>query len=109
MYLTQNERKPVLAERFMIILKNKIHKYITSVSKNTQIDKLDDIVNEYNNTYHSKVKSKTVDGKANTYIDSSKVVNNKCPKSINDGIVRKSKYKFFLRKAALQIGQKNFL
>ena len=35
MYLTQNERKPVLAERFMIILKNKIHKYITSVSKNT--------------------------------------------------------------------------
>ena len=35
MYLTQNERKPVLAERFIIILKNKIYKYITSVSKNT--------------------------------------------------------------------------
>ena len=94
---------------FIIILKNKIYKYITSVSKNTQIDKLDDIVNEYNNTYHSKIKLKTVDGKANTYIDSSKVVNNKCPKSINDGIVRKSKYKFLLRKAALQIVQKNFL
>ena len=109
MYLTQNERKPVLAERFIIILKNKIYKYITSVSKNTQIDKVDDIVNEYNNTYHSKIKLKTVDGKANIYIDSNKVVNNKCPKSINDGIVRKSKYKFFLRKAALQIGQKNFL
>ena len=109
MYLTQNERKPVLAERFIIILKNKIYKYITSVSKNTQIDKVDDIVNEYNNTYHSKIKLKTVDGKANIYIDSSKVVNNKCPKSINDGIVRKSKYNFFLRKAALQIGQKNFL
>ena len=95
MYSTQNEGKPVIAESFIRALENKIYKYITSVSKNTQIDKLDDIVNEYNNTYDSTIKLKPVDERTNTYIDSSKEVNNKYPKSIIDGIVRKSKYKNF--------------
>ena len=31
----------------------KIYKYMTSVSKNVYIDKLDAIVDKYNNTYHS--------------------------------------------------------
>ena len=49
MYSTHNEGKSVVAERFIRTLKNKIHKYMTSVSKNAYIDKLDDIVNKYNN------------------------------------------------------------
>ena len=43
---------------------------MTSISKNVYIDKLDDIVNEYNNTYHRTIKMKPVDVKDNTYIDS---------------------------------------
>ena len=50
MYLTNNEGKSVVAERFIRTLKNKIYKYMTSVSKNVYIDKLDDTVNEYSNT-----------------------------------------------------------
>ena len=72
MYSTRNEGKSVVAERFVRTLKNKIYKYMTSVSKNVYIDKLDDIVNKYNNTYHSTIKMKPVDIKSNTYIDSSK-------------------------------------
>ena len=56
MYSIHNKRKSVVAERFIRTLKNKIYKYITSVSKNMYIDKLDDIVNEYNNTYHRTIK-----------------------------------------------------
>ena len=46
MYLTQNEGKSVVAERFIRILKNKIYKYMTSISKNVCIDKLDDITEQ---------------------------------------------------------------
>ena len=45
---------------------------MTSISKNVYIDKLDDIVNKYNNTYHSSIKTKPRDVKSKTYIDSSK-------------------------------------
>ena len=48
---------------------------MTSISKHVYIDKLDDIVNEYNNTYHRTIKMKPVDVKDHTYIDSSKDVN----------------------------------
>ena len=61
MYSTHNERKSVIAEGFIRTLKNKIYKYMTSVSKNVYINKLDGIVNEYNNTYHSTIKMKPVD------------------------------------------------
>ena len=43
---------------------------MTSISKNVYIDKLDDKVNECNNTYHSTTKMKPVGVKDNTYIDS---------------------------------------
>ena len=43
---TNNEGKSVIAERFIRTLKNKIHKYMTSISKNVYIDKLDDVVKE---------------------------------------------------------------
>ena len=42
-----------VAERFIRTLESKIYKYMTSISKNVYIDKLDDIVNEYNNTYQN--------------------------------------------------------
>ena len=80
MYTIHNERKSVVAERFIRTLKNKIHKYMTAISKNVYIDKLDDIVNEYNNTYHRTIKMKPVDVKDNTYIDFGKEVNDKDPK-----------------------------
>ena len=53
MYSTNNEGKAVIAERFIKTLKTEIYKYMTSISKNVYIDKLDDIVNKYNNTYLS--------------------------------------------------------
>ena len=67
-YSMHNKRKSVVPERFTRILKHKIHMYMTSVSKNVYIDKLDDIVNKYNNAYYSKIKKKPVDVKSNTYI-----------------------------------------
>ena len=78
--ITRNEGKSVIAERFIRTLKNKIDKYMTSVSKNVYIDNLDDIVNEYNNAYHSTIKMKPVDVKSNTYINSGIEINTKDPK-----------------------------
>ena len=93
MYSTHNEGKSVVAERFIKTLKGKIYKYMTSISKNVYIDKLDDIVDEYNNTYHTKIKMKTIDVKDNTYINTSKEINNKDPKFKVGDHVRISKYK----------------
>ena len=56
MYSTHNKQKFVVVKRFIRILKNKISKYMTSVSKNLYINKLDDIVNKYNSTYCSAIK-----------------------------------------------------
>ena len=66
MYSIHNEGICVIAERFIRTIKTKIYKYTTSISKNVYIDKLDDIVNEYNNTHHRTIKMKPVDGKDNT-------------------------------------------
>ena len=74
MYSIHNEGKSVVAERFIRTLKTKIYKYMTAISKNMYIDKLDDIINEYNNTYHRRIKMKPVDVINNTYINSNKVV-----------------------------------
>ena len=45
---------------------------MTSISKNVYIDKLDDMVNEYNNIYHRTIQMKLIEVKYYTYIDSSK-------------------------------------
>ena len=92
-YSTHDEGKSVFAERFITFLNNKIHKYMASKSKNVYIDKLDDIVNKCNNTYYSTIQMKPVDVKLNTYIDSSKEINDKDPKFKVGDIVRISKYK----------------
>ena len=93
MYSTNNKRKSVVAERFIRTLKSKIYKYMTSISKNVYIDKLDDIVKKYNNTYHTSIKMKPVDVKDNTYIDFEKEVNDKNPKFKVGDRVRISKCK----------------
>ena len=70
----------VVAERFVKTLKSKIYKYMTSISKNVDINKLDDIVNKYNNTYRRTIKMKLIDVKPNIYINSSKEINDEDPK-----------------------------
>ena len=98
MYSIHSEGKSVVTERFNRTLKTKIYKYMTSVSKNMYINKLDDIVGEYNSTYHRTIKMQPVDVKYNTYIDSmelrsKKEVNNKDSKFKVGNHVRISKYK----------------
>ena len=92
MYSTHNEGKSVAAERFIRTLKNKIYKHMTSISKNVYIDRLYDIVNEYNNIYHRTIKIKPIDVKDNTYINIRKKVNDKDPKFKVGDHVRISNY-----------------
>ena len=80
MYLTHNERMSVVVERCIRALKNKVYKYMTSVSKNVYINKLDDIVNKSNATYHNTIKMKPVDVKSSTHINSIKEINHVNPK-----------------------------
>ena len=68
-YLTYNEGKSVVAERFIRTLKNNIYEDMTSISRDVHNNKLDEIVNKYNNTYHSTIKIKPTDVKSSTYID----------------------------------------
>ena len=93
MYSAHNEGKSVAAERFSRTLRNIIYKYMTSIPKNVYIDKLDDVVNKYNNTYHRTTKMRLVDVKSSTYIDSSKEINDKDLKLKIGDIFRRSKYK----------------
>ena len=68
-YSTHNEGKSVATERFIRIFRNKIDKQMFSVFKNVYIEKLDNLVNEYKNTYHRTVKMKPADVKSNIYFD----------------------------------------
>ena len=90
MYSTHNEEKSVVAETIIRALENKIYKCMTSISKNVNIDKLDDIMNKYNNSYHNTIKMKPVDVRSNTYTVSNKEINNKDPKFKIGYIVRTS-------------------
>ena len=89
---TYNEGKSVVTERFITTLKNKIYKYMTWISKNMYINKLDDIVNKYNYTYHSTIKMKSVDVKSSTYIDFNKKNSKEDLKLKVGDHVRASKY-----------------
>ena len=79
-YSKHNEPESVIAEGFIRTLKDKIYKYMTLISNNVYIDKLEDIVNKYNNTYPTTIKMKPVDVESNTYVNSSKETNDKDPK-----------------------------
>ena len=83
MYLTHNEEKSDVAGGFIRNLKNKYYKYMTLISKNVYIDKLDGIVNKYNNLCHNTIQTKPVDVKTSRYINSSKEINDDDPKFKN--------------------------
>ena len=93
MYLTDNEGKSAVAEKFIRTIKNKIYKYMTSILKNMYIDKLDDIVNKYNDVNHGKIQMKPIDVKNNTYIDFGKEVNDNDLKFKVGDHVKISQYK----------------
>ena len=83
---------------------------MTSISKNVYIDKLEDIVDEYNNAYHKTIKMKPVDVKDNKYIDFEKEVNDKDPKRKVCDHVRISKYKnIFARGYTLNWSEEVFI
>ena len=88
-----NEGKSIVAERFIRTSRNKIYKFMTSILKNGYIDKLDEIINKYINTYHRTVKTKPVDVNPSIYIDFNKENNKKSPKVKVGDHVRTWKYK----------------
>ena len=92
MYSTHNEPKSVVAERFIRTIKNKIYKYMTSISKNVYIDKLDNIEYKYNNKKHRTIIMKPIDVKNYIHIDFGKEVNDNDPKFKVGDHVRISKY-----------------
>ena len=98
MYSTYNERKSVVAERFIRTLKNKIFKHMTAVSKNVYFDVLDDIVNKYNNTVHRSIKMKPIDVTDGSYAEFNEDSNKKDPKFKVGDHVRISKYNNFFTK-----------
>ena len=93
MYSRNNEWKSVVAERFVRTLKDKIYKYMTPVSKNVYIDKVDDIVYKYFNKFHITVETKPADVNSSTYIEFVIENNEKDPKLEVGDQVRISKYK----------------
>ena len=93
MYSTYNEEKSVGAERSIRTLKNKMYKHLTAISKNVYFDALDDIVDEYNNTYHNTIKMKPVDVKSDSFAEYNEESNEKDPKFKVGDHVRVSMYK----------------
>ena len=66
-YPTYNKEKSVVAERFIRMLKNKIFKHMTAISKSVYLNVLDDIVNKYKNADHKTIKIKPIDVTSDSY------------------------------------------
>ena len=77
MYSTYNERKYVVAERFIRTLKNKIFKHMAAVSRNVYFDVLDIIVDKYNNTVYRSIKMKPMEVTSNFYAEYNEDANEK--------------------------------
>ena len=93
MYSTHNEGKSVVAERFIRTLKHKIYKHMAAIPKNVYFDVLNDIVDEYNNTYHKTIKMKPADVKNDSFGECNEESNEKDPKFKIGDHVRISKHK----------------
>ena len=93
MYLTYNEGKSVVAERFIRTLKHKIFKHMTAILENIYFDVLDDTINKYNNTVHRTIKMKPIDVTDDSYAEFNEDSNKKDPKFKVGDHVRISKYK----------------
>ena len=92
MYSTHNEGKSVVFERFIRILKSKIYKNMTANSENVYFNVLNDIVDEYNITYHKTTKMKLIDVKSDSFAECNEESNEKYPKFKVGGHVRISKF-----------------
>ena len=108
MYSTHNKEKSVLAERFLRTLKNKFYKYTISISKNMYIDKLDDIVDKYNNAYHRTINMKPANVKSSIYIDFNIENNKECPKFKVGDHARMSKLKIFFKALCSKLVWRSF-
>ena len=93
MYLTFNEGKSVVAERFIRTLKKKNFKHMTAISKNVYFDVLNDIVNKYNNTIHRTIKMTPIDVTDDSFAKYNEEFNKKGPKFKVGDHARISKYK----------------
>ena len=111
MYSTHNEGKSAVAERFIRTLKNKIYKHMTANSKNAYFDVLDDIVDEYNNTYHKTIKMKPIEVKNGSFPEYNEESNEKDPKfKVGDVIMSGfQSIRIFLLKDMLLTGVKRSL
>ena len=98
MYSTYNEGKYVVAERFIRTLKNKICKLMTAISKNVYFDILNDIVDEYNNTYHKAIKMKPTDVVDDSFAECNEESNKKDHRFKVGDHVQISKYKIIFPK-----------
>ena len=99
MYSAHNEGKFVVVEKFIGNIKTKYTNYMTSISKNAYIDKLDDIFNKYINTFQRTIKMKPDDIKCSTYIGFNKENNKKGPKFKVGDHIRISKHKSIFAKS----------
>ena len=102
MYSTYNERKSVVAERFIRTLKNKIFKHMAAVSKNIYFNTLDGVVNKYNNTVYGSIKMKPTDFTSDSYAEYNEDSNKKDPKLKVGDHVRILKYKNIFNKGYTQ-------
>ena len=93
MYSTYSEGKSVVAERFIMILKNKTNKHMITTGENVYFNDLDDIVKKYNSTGYSSIKMKPKDVTDDSFIEYSEETNEKDPKFKVGDNVRISKYK----------------
>ena len=93
MYSTHNEGKSAVDERFIRTLKNKIFKHLTAISKNIFFNVLDDIVDEYKNTYHKTIKMKPIFVKNGFFAEHNEEFNEKDPKFKIGDDVRISEYR----------------
>ena len=80
MYSTYNEGKPVVAERFLGTLINKIFKHMTAISKNVYFNMLDAVVDKYNNTVRRTIKIKPIEVTGDSYAEYNEDFNKKDPK-----------------------------
>ena len=69
MYSSYNEGKSAVAERFIRTLKNKIFKHMITISKNVHFNKLEVIVNKYNNTIQKTIQMKPIDVTSDSYAE----------------------------------------
>ena len=102
MYSTYNERKSVIAEKFIRTLKNKIFHHMTAVSKNVYFDVLDDILNKLNNTVCRTIKMKPIDVTFDSYAEYNENSNVIQPKFKVGYQVRTSKHKIVFAKGYTQ-------